>query len=83
MTLRLNPALAELLSARARQSGRTQASLATEAITRLLSDPNPDDELAILVEPPSTPYRQVPPERLIHSGPSLGQLIDAQREDVI
>jgi len=81
MTLRLNPALAEQLRHRAQQTGQTQASLATEAITRLLAEPAEDDAVARLVVPAHEPYREVPPGRLIQGGPSLGLILDELRQD--
>jgi len=82
ITLRLNPALDELLRQRARQTGRSQASLVTEAVVRLLSEPT-DDDLANLITPAQEPYREVPPHLLLRGGPPSSEILEELRADKI
>ena len=78
MTLRLKNPTAEALRARARQTGRSQASLLEEAVERLLqSEPN----LNGLLDPPETPYREVPPEQQITGAPPMSEILDELRAD--
>jgi len=79
-TLRLDPVLAGQLRAEADRTGRSQASLVTEAVRQMLNGgTSPEDGLPPL--PPPTPYQEFPEELIIHGGPSTAEILDELRAD--
>ncbi|MCL2804297.1 MAG: ribbon-helix-helix domain-containing protein [Micrococcales bacterium] len=78
-TLRFDPALADQLRAESERTGRSQASLITEAVRRMLSGTLPDDGLPEL--PQATPFQDFPEHLLIDGGPPTAELLDELRAD--
>jgi len=79
MTLRLDPALSQELRLEAQRTGRTQASLVTEAVSRFLRDDQPRHDKHPL--PPPSSYQQISVDLLPKPVlPSL-EVLDEQRAE--
>jgi len=82
-SLRLTPELSLQLREEARRTGRSQASIVSQAVDEKLNGKASASPLPDCVEPPAVPFRRTPPERLIDDGGQLNKILDDLKEDRI